>query len=183
MKKIEDIRKKYQIIYGDPAWFYSMRNNPNTQFGLGNGGHYPMMKTKDICALNVYKITAEQCFLMLWTTCPKVEDALKVMKAWGFSYVTVLFIWIKIDKRGNPMKGPGNYSQTNGEIVLLGRTKKIYKVYSLAASQVILAPRRKHSQKPDETRDRIIQIFGDRPRIELFARQKIKGWDCWGDEV
>jgi len=176
-------KDKYSIIYADPPWKYPARRNSGTRFGLGSGGHYEMMSTADICELPVQSISREEAFLLLWTTGPRLPDAMRVIEAWGFKFSTVIFVWIKIGKDGNPRFGPGYYTGSNAEFVLLGRTRRIYKCNSLSAPQVILAPRGKHSEKPQETRERIVKVFGDQPRIELFARERIPGWDAWGDEI
>ena len=79
-------------------------------------------------------------------------------------------------------KGMGYWVRKNPEMCLLA-TKGKPKRLSKNVEQLIVSPRRKHSQKPDCVRDRIVELCGDLPRIELFARQKVKGWDSWGDEV
>ena len=176
----EDIKKKYPIIYADPPWEYNVVNSGKPTIS-GSGYHYPLMKDKDIMAMNVHKICEKKCHLLLWTTLPKIEVAMLVIRRWGFRYVTVAFVWVKMTKDGVPVRGPGNYTQPNAEIVLLATTGQL-KVNSLAASQIIFAPRLEHSAKPPETRDRIVKIWRDRPRIELFARGTDKGWDGWGLE-
>ena len=83
------------------------------------------------------------------------------------------------EKNGKPFFGIGHYTKSNAEVCLLairGRPK----VVSNYVSSVIISPREEHSKKPDEARDRIVQLCGDLPRIELFARQRVSGWDCWG---
>ena len=77
----------------------------------------------------------------------------------------------------------GYYTRANAELCLLATKGKPLKRVSRSVHQVILSKIREHSRKPDETRDRIVQLFGDLPRIELFARQQADGWDCWGNEV
>lgn len=80
--------------------------------------------------------------------------------------------------------GVGYYTKSNAEICLLATRGKPHKlVKDNSISQVIMTPKTKHSRKPIECRERILQMLGDLPRIELFARQKVEGWDCWGNEV
>ena len=109
------------------------------------------------------------------------------MEAWGFRYVTVAFSWVKQNKKSDTLHwGTGNYTRANAEVCLLGVSKKFkakQQIISHSVHSVIISKVEAHSKKPDETRDRIMQLLGDVPRIELFARQCAEGWDCWGDEV
>jgi len=176
----------YSIIYADPPWHYnqrwSMKHN-KTRFGGGACNHYPLMKTEEIMAMPIANITAPNAALLLWTTFPRLEDGLKVMKAWGFEYKTIGFIWVKTNRvDGKPFFGVGYYSKSNTEPCLLGIRGKM-KPVSDSISSVVIHPRMEHSKKPPIIRDRIIELFGDLPRVELFARQEADGWDCHGNEV
>ena len=175
--------KKYSIIYADPPWFYNARNNPkNTKFGFGACGHYPVMKTPDICNLDIGRMCNDNSVLFLWSTMPRLPDALEVMSSWGFEYKTVGFSWLKTNKDGSPWFGIGYYTKSNLELCLLGVRGKM-KPVSNHVSQVILEPRGRHSQKPVIVRDKIVELFGDLDRIELFAREQADGWDAWGNEI
>lgn len=126
------------------------------------------------------------CVVFMWATFPQIPDALKVMQAWGFEYKTAAFVWIKKYKSGGNFWGMGAYTRANAEVCLLGVThgfkaKNFIKSHSV--HQVIESPIQEHSAKPDETRRRIVELVGDVPRIELFARQRAPGWDAWGDEL
>lgn len=126
------------------------------------------------------------CALFMWATFPTVPDALRVMEAWGFAYKTAAFVWIKKYKSGGNFYGMGAYTRANAEVCLLGVTpgfKAKEMVKSHSVHQVIESPIQAHSVKPDETRHRIVELLGDVPRIELFARQRVPGWDAWGDEI
>jgi len=119
----------------------------------------------------------------LWVTYPLLHEGIETLKRWGFKYTTVAFTWIKTNKNnGQPFVGLGNWTRANAEICLLGFKGK-FKRRSNKVRQVILSPLREHSRKPDEIRDKIVELMGDLPRIELFARQKVNGWDCWGNET
>lgn len=133
--------------------------------------------------LPVNNLADDNCALFLWATTPKIDIAINVLKAWGFRYCNFAFVWLKINsKKGNWFAGPGNYTMSNVEVVLLGM-KESLQVVDKSVKQLIIEPRRKHSQKPDEVRIRIVKLFGDLPRIELFARDSLpKGWDGWGLE-
>ena len=141
------------------------------------------MHTSDICALPVKDITADNSILFMWATFPKIPDALEVIKAWGFQFKTVGFVWIKKNKKsGNLFWGMGMWTRSNAEICLIAVKGKPQRI-NLAVHQVIISPIEQHSKKPDETRERILQLMGDLPRVELFARQAPEGWAVWGNEV
>ena len=174
---------KYKIIYADPPWNYGNTKNPDGWWGRTEK-HYPAMKLEDIKNLSVPKLCANDCYLFLWTTSPFMEKSFEILKAWGFKYSTIPFVWVKMT---NDMKKPrgdglGKYTPSNAEYVLLGRKGKYWRD-STKIKQIVLAPKGKHSKKPKEVRDRILDLCGDLPRIELFARNKTDGWDVWGNEV
>ena len=127
------------------------------------------------------------CALFMWATFPTLPDALRVMESWGFIYKTAAFVWVKTNRKSStPFWGMGAYTRANAEICLLGVTPGFNAgeaIKSHSVHQIIEAPVKAHSVKPDETRKRIVELMGDVPRIELFARQHAPGWDVWGDEV
>lgn len=127
------------------------------------------------------------CALFIWATFPQIADALRVMETWGFTYKTAAFVWVKKNRKSDtPFWGMGAYTRANAEICLLGVTpdfRASEQIKSHAVHQIIEAPVMEHSVKPDETRRRIVELLGDVPRIELFARQRVPGWDAWGDEI
>ncbi len=172
--------KKYNIIYADPPWKYNDRNNTKTKFGGGARSHYVTMPIKEIKELPIQNITAENCMLFLWVTFPQLREGLEVIKEWGFIYKTLGFSWIKTNKKNNkPFFGIGYYTKSNCEVCLIGVKGKPFKV-SNKVSSVIIEPREEHSKKPNSVRDKIVQLCGNIPRVELFARQKMKGWDALG---
>jgi len=171
-------QKKYKIIYADPPWSY--RNMGNIQATANT--QYPIMKNEDICQLPVNEIADENSILFLWATFPKIQEALDVIRAWGFEYKTVGFVWIKKNKNGSNFFGVGWYTKSNAEVCLIGVKGKAPKI-SNSISQIIETQREKHSKKPDIVRKKIVEFAGDIPRIELFAREKVDGWDCFGNEV
>ena len=175
--------KKYQIIYADPPWKYNSRANHKTRFRGGAEGHYPLMSMEEIRALPINRLADKNCALFMWATFPYLDEQIKLFEHWGFEYKTLGFLWIKANKiNGFPFFGVGFYSKSNAEICLLG-IKGRMKPITNKVSQVVLAPRGEHSQKPKEVRNKIVELFGNLPRIELFARQKTEGWDVWGNEV
>jgi len=174
---------KYKIIYADPAWKYNSRANHKTRFRGGACGHYDLMSMEEIKALPIKKIADDNCVLFMWCTFPYLNEQIKLFEHWGFKYKTLGFSWIKTNsKNGKPFFGVGYYAKSNCEICLMGIKGKM-KPISNKVSSVIIAPRREHSKKPDEVRERIVELFGNIPRIELFAREKIDGWYSWGNEI
>lgn len=142
------------------------------------------MTLADIKALPVAEIADNPSVLLLWATFPQMQEALEVIKAWGFTYKTLGFSWLKTNKDGSPFFGVGYYAKSNQEVCLLAVKGKAHSlVKSNKVSSVVITGRTKHSEKPAVVRQKIIQLFGDLPRIELFARQKTKGWDVFGNEV
>ena len=170
--------KKYNIIYADPAWSYGGKLPQRAK-----EQHYPVMGLDDICKLPVSDISADNSILLMWATYPLLDKALKVINDWGFEYKTCAFTWIKKNKKSDSFFwGMGMWTRSNAEVCLIG-TKGKPKRNSASVHQVVYEPIREHSRKPDCVRDRIVELCGDLPRIELFARQKVEGWDCWGNEV
>jgi site-specific DNA-methyltransferase (adenine-specific) len=179
------MRKKYQIIYADPPWKYIQGKSMGTNFAGAADAQYDCMPIEDIRALPVYQIAEDKCILFLWATFPMLREALSVIDAWGFEYKTNAFTWVKTNANNMGfLFGIGYYTKSNAEICLLatrGNAHSLVKDNSI--SQMIMTPKMAHSRKPSEVRERIVQLCGDIPRIELFARRKVKGWDCWGNEV
>lgn len=171
--------KKYSIIYADPPWHY---NNKKSRGAATN--HYPTMKLKDICALPVQDLAKDNCVLFMWATYPAIKEALQVIEAWGFTYKTIGFQWIKLNKSGvGYFFGTGNWTRANSEICLLA-VKGKPKRKSASVSQLIVSPVERHSKKPAIVRDKIVQLMGgENDKIELFARDTVDGWDSWGNEV
>lgn len=172
-----------QVFLVDPPWAYNARNNPGTRFCLGVHGHYPVMTVEEICALSVKSIAAPDAVLFLWGTWPKLPWALRVMESWGFTYKTVGFVWVKVNKDGSPWFGVGYYQKSNTEFCLLGTRGKVLKPATNGVSQIILAQRGPHSQKPEEARRRIELLYPTQRKVELFARQEAEGWTCLGNEI
>lgn len=174
---------KYNIIYADPAWKYNSRSNHKTRFRGGACGHYKLMTMEEIKALPIQDMSKKNCALFMWCTFPYLNEQIKLFEHWGFRYRTVGFNWVKLNPNNKqPFFGVGYYTKSNAEVCLLGIKGKM-KPINNSVSSIILSSRREHSRKPDEARTRIVELFGDLPRIELFAREKHEGWDAWGDQV
>ena len=172
--------KKYNIIYADPPWSYDFGKS-SAKFV---GDKYPLMKKKDICNLGVNEIAEDNSVLFMWATFPRIDWALEVIKAWGFTYKTCAFTWVKKNKRTDSnFWGMGYYTRSNAEICLLATKGKPLERKSKSVHQIVESPIQKHSKKPDEVRKRIVELFGDISRIELFARERTEGWDVIGNDI
>jgi N6-adenosine-specific RNA methylase IME4 len=178
--------KKYQIIYADPPWSYSDQGCQGTM-----ANHYKGMRIEDICNLKVADLADDNCILFMLATYPMLREALQVIEAWGFKYKSIAFQWVKLNKKnGMPFYGLGRWTRGNTEPCLLA-TKGKPKRISNSVFQLIHEPITRHSAKPPIVRNKIIELVGELPRIELFARKESglfehsdwKGWDVWGNEV
>lgn len=182
------VEGRYSILYADPPWSYSDKAIAGNGRWAGAENHYPCMDLGAICALEmegrtVSEFAADDAVLFLWATFPMLPSAMAVIAAWGFEYKTAAFVWIKKYADGSPALGLGNYTRQNAEVCLLAKRGKGVERKSASISSVIESPRMEHSRKPGVVRDRIIELLGDLPRIELFGREKIEGWDVWGNEA
>ena len=180
---IYNTNNKYKIIYADPPWQYKVWSKK----GLGKSAesHYSTMNIQDIINMKttIKNISDKDSILFLWVTFPCLKEGIKVLEEWGFTYKTRAFVWIKKNKKSNSwFWGMGYWTRANVEICLLG-TKGNIKRQSASVHQVIDTPIEEHSKKPDITRNRIVELVGDLPKIELFARKEVPTWDSWGNEI
>ena len=180
---------KYQIIYADPPWSYyndsTAKSDCTTVKGMRRPP-YPVMSSKSIMDLPVKDISDGNSVLFIWTTDYHLDRCLQVIKAWGFEYKTIGFVWAKKNNDGKPICFMGAYTMKSGVELCLLATKgkdahKLVKCHNVRS--LVESKREQHSLKPTVVREKIVQLMGDLPRIELFARQKTDGWDCWGNEV
>lgn len=173
--------KRYGAILADPPWHWRARSARGE--GRSAKRHYRVMSLDEIMALPIADLAADDCVLFLWTINSMRPQALDVVRAWGFTYKTVAFTWAKQTKSGKGWHiGTGYWTRQNTEECLLatrGRPKRL----SRSVPQLIVAPRREHSRKPDEQYERIERLV-DGPYLELFARQRWVGWDvAFSDEA
>jgi len=173
---------KYKIIYADPPWSF---NNKNTGGRLKSGAshHYSTMNVNDICNLPIQNISDDNCILFMWWVASQPKEAIKVAEAWGFTIKTMTgFNWIKTTKNNKLHFGMGFTTRAGSECCLIavkGKPKRI----TGSIRSVIMAEATKHSKKPDIFRTKIVELMGDLPRVELFARENNFGWDVFGNEV
>lgn len=161
--------KKYQIIYADPPWRYDFSKSDSRKIE----NQYPTMTVDDICNLPIP--SEDNSALYLWATAPKLLEALQVMKAWGYTYKSQA-VW---DKQ---TMGMGYWFRGRHEILLVG-VKGKFSPPKVKVPSVFSYKRNKHSKKPAEVRQYLSVAFPDNSKIELFAREKIEGWEVWGNEV
>jgi N6-adenosine-specific RNA methylase IME4 len=178
------IHPRYETIYADPPWSY--QNWRAAKNGAAVSA-MEVMRTDDICRVPVgEKFADKNCHLFLWGTWPKLPDALRVMDAWGFAFVTG-FPWVKYTpSTGKLYTGIGFWTQGMSEYLLIGRRGKPKKGKTKAVKGLICgsdfqfyAPRTKHSEKPLEVQTWIERVSAE-PRLELFARTPRPGWTSWG---
>lgn len=173
--------KKYSVILADPPWQYKVYSKK----GLGRSAesHYPTMNIEDIKALPVADIAEKDCALFLWVTFPCLLEGFEVIRAWGFTYKTVAFVWVKQNKKSDSLFwGMGYWTRSNVELCILA-TKGSPKRVDAGVHQVVVSHIEEHSRKSGEVHERIRRLMGDVPKIELFARRKAEGFDVWGNEV
>ena len=187
IEELSSVKKKYDIVYADCPWTYNDALNLQNE---GSSVHYNLLTLKQLKNMPIDKISEKNSILFMWVTMPLLEEGLDVIKSWGFTYKTCAFSWVKINPKANSVfKGIGRWVMGNVELCLLatkGRPQRICK----NIPQVVLFPRMKHSQKPIEVKERIVELIGDKKRIELFARarktpeenKEYLGWDVWGLE-
>ncbi len=164
---------KYRVIYADPPWKYG---DQLTEAYGPTEYHYPAMSIPELCALPVADLADENAVLFLWVTSPMLFEAAPVIKAWGFAYKTS-FVWDKVKHN------MGHYNSVRHELLLVAVrgscTPDVAKLYD----SVVTIERGAHSVKPPEFRRMIETLYPHGKRMELFAREKTKGWTAWGAEV
>ena len=201
------IGNRYNIIYADPAWTFEDKNRNGNR---GAACKYEVMTLEQMKLLSVPKLAAENCALFMWWVPSQAARALA--EAWGFSVKTMnAFTWVKMNKHWlkdlkkrirsgelniddideasalqlllqSTKMGLGRHTRGNTESCLIALKGKNQRING-GVRQLIFAPLREHSRKPDEAVTRIEQLYGDLPRIELFSRQTRTGWDCWGNQT
>tara|TARA_R100000353_G_scaffold58371_1_gene46085 strand:+ start:328 stop:882 length:555 start_codon:yes stop_codon:yes gene_type:complete len=178
--------KKYNIIYADPPYPFTGDKYQDGNRGFGNKveDRYETMSIKKISDIPVKKITNDDALLFMWVTDSHLNKSFEIIDAWGFKFATIGFVWVKQTKNKKFYYNLGKYTMKSTELCLIGLKGKLKNIKkSNNVKSLLLADRTIHSKKPNEIRNRIISLCGDIPRIELFARQKTEGWDCWGNEI
>ena len=165
---------KYNIILVDPPWKFKA--------GGSRGCKYPTLTLKQLKEFKISSIAADDCAMFMWATYPCLPQALELIKAYGFTFKTIAFTWVKTNKDNSLFTGLGYWTRSNAEICILATRGKPKRV-SKRVHQVIMSKRGRHSEKPKESHKRIVELMGDLPRIEIFARDVVEGWHVFGNEV
>ena len=170
----------YQLLHIDPPWAFENWSEKGEDRNANQ--HYDTMTWESVAALPVGHLAAPNCACFRWCVDPLLDKGFECLKVWGFRFVTVAFTWAKRSKTGAAWHmGTGYYTRANPEVCLLGMMGTIPRK-SASVRQLVVEPLREHSRKPDRIASDIVQLFGDRPRAELFARERREGWDSWGNE-
>jgi N6-adenosine-specific RNA methylase IME4 len=178
----------YGAVYADPPWRFATFSEKGK--GRSAEAHYDCMSLPEIKAMPVARWGARDCTLFLWTTDPMLRHALDVIEAWGFAYKTVAFYWVKLNRnRSGGMllsqrdffTGMGFWTRANPELCLLATRGKPQR-RATDVAKLLIAARREHSRKPDETYGRIERLV-EGPYLELFARATRSGWDRVGNQT
>ena len=172
--------KKYGVIYADPPWYFKTYSNKGKDKSPEK--HYSCMSLSDIISLPVSELAKDDAVLLMWVVDPLLDQAFKVIDAWGFKYKTVGFTWAKTNRtKMGFFTGLGYWTRGNPEMCLLA-TKGKPKRISKSVPQLVVSERREHSRKPDIMYNHIENLL-DGPYIELFARTQRPGWDSWGNQT
>jgi N6-adenosine-specific RNA methylase IME4 len=180
-------RNHFGAILADPPWHFEVWSEKGTSRAASN--HYPTQTAVCISDMPIAELAAKDCILFLWICWPMLQQALRVIDAWGFTYKTCAFSWMKaradqIDMFRDDADAEmllGYWTRANSEVCLLatrGRPQRL----NADVRQGIIAPRREHSRKPYCVYDRIERLVAG-PYLELFARQQRSGWTSWGNET
>ena len=168
------------VVYADPPWSFEVYSGKGKDRSADR--HYDTQSLDDIAALPVASVCAENCALLMWAVMPELPGALRVIEAWGFTYKTAGFVWVKQNRSGEGLfTGMGYWSRANAEVCLLA-TRGSPPRLAADVHQVVMSPVSAHSRKPGEVRERIQRLLGG-PYLELYGRQAVPGWTVWGNEV
>lgn len=174
-------QRGFSVVYADPPWTYSTWSHKGE--GRAPQQHYDCMSLDAIAALPVADLAAPDAALFLWVIQPMLPQAMQLISAWGFTFKTVAYYWVKMTADGRPRKGLGYHTRQGAEQCWLATRGRGYRRMSRAEPQVVFAPLREHSRKPDEIADSVARLTGDVPRVELFARTQRPGWQVWGNQT
>lgn len=174
------LTEKFAVIYADPPWEFEVYSGKGKQRSAER--HYDTKSLDDISALPVAALAADDCALFLWCVMPEIPGALEIIQEWGFEYKTVAFTWVKQNRGGAGLfTGMGYWTRANAELCLLATRGSPMRL-AMDVHQVVMAPVREHSRKPDEVRTRIERLLAG-PYLELYGRQHFPGWTVWGNEI
>jgi N6-adenosine-specific RNA methylase IME4 len=167
---------KFGVIYADPPWKFEVYSEDIGQ-GRTAEAHYSTMAVEDIARIPVASFAADDCALFMWATASTLPEAFSLLNAWGFSYKTHC-VWAK-DKIGL-----GFWFRNQHELLIVATKGAVpAPAHGTQWSSLIEEPRERHSEKPEAFYQLIETYFPNLPKIELFARNRRDGWECWGFEA
>lgn len=180
--------KKYSIIYADPPWQFS---NKKTGGSLKSSAesHYMTTSIEDLKKMPVNEMTEDDAILFMWWVGSMPQEAIDLVKAWGFTLKNMNgIVWNKLTRKGNPHFGMGFWTRAGSESILIAtkgkikpKSRSVRAVFNAEAQIQFEGKILSHSEKPKQVRDLIIELCGDLPRLEMFARDA--GWDVFGNQV
>ncbi|MGY6709737.1 MAG: MT-A70 family methyltransferase [Rhizobiaceae bacterium] len=181
----------FNVIYADPPWRF--RSWSERGEGKSACQHYDVMDLDALCQMPVDRIAAADAVLFIWVVQPMLPQALRLIDAWGFTYKTVAFCWVKLKGRSEQDRlfyaaedvrlGMGYHTRAGMEQCWLATRGHGYDRFSRREAQVCFEGMREHSRKPDQIAESIASLTGNVPRLELFARTRRPGWHAWGNEI
>lgn len=172
--------QRYRCILADPPWLYATYSDAGKDRSPEQ--HYGCMDLAALKALPIARLADKDCALFMWCIDTHTPQAFELIEAWGFTFKTKAFEWVKTNaKSPGFFTGMGHWTRANSESCWLA-TKGKPKRQAKDVRRLIVAPRREHSRKPDEIHERITRLVPG-PRLELFGRAEVPGWDVWGNEV
>ena len=178
-------QRSYDVVLADPPWSYYGQQDK----WAAAAKFYPTAADESISSLPMYDLLTKNGVLFLWATSPRLDAAMECLKSWELHYRGMAFVWVKSRKDGKPIGAqgvrPSIIKPTAEYVIAASKVAKgrPLKLYNEAVPNVILAPKREHSQKPDEVQQYIETMYPGADRLEMFARSSRPGWDVWGNEV
>ena len=182
---------RFPVIIADPPWEYRVYSR-DTGHGRSAEAYYGTvpMATMETWGSAFRSIAAADCALFVWVCAPSMMEANTLVTSWGFAYKTVAFAWVKADQRNAPRLNLGHWTRSNLELVLLytmghpeRHSKGVAQIVETVEPPVVRSRPGRHSAKPDAVQHRIEALMGDVPRLECFARRRLAGWVCVGNEL
>lgn len=191
--------KQYGAILIDPPWKFRVWNQNTSSVGGTAASHYPTMAIEELKEIPLQQFMAKDCAVFIWTCWPTLLDAIDLATAYGLTYKTCAFNWVKLNKTQSdtPFTGMGYWTRANSEPCLLftkGSPRRKSKdvpqmlidwqggMFADFETETIATRIGAHSQKPDAVYERI-EALVDGDYLEIFARQRRAGWDAIGNGV
>ncbi len=166
----------FRVLCADPPWSFGDKL-PGASRGAEK--NYAVLSIDDICRFELPPL-ADDAYLFMWRVSSQVEEAYRVVRAWGFVPKSEI-VWEKLTSGLLPWFGMGRHVRASHETAILavrGRPKP----KSRSIRSRFAAPAGRHSEKPEAFYD-LIEQLADGPYVELFARRQRPGWTCLGNEI